>query len=106
MTRKPGDLSGIIASKGKATSATTYPGDDRAKPKPSRAPRKATGSKPKAAPERYKYEAPERRSESLTMRLAPSERERLEALAERTGAPLTQVIVWGIEALEREMGDG
>lgn len=103
MTRKPSDMSGIIAKKGEATSATTYPGDQ---PKTAGTPRKATGSKPKTAPERYKYEAPERRSDSLTMRLAPSERKRLQALAERTGAPLTQVIVWGIEALEREMGDG
>lgn len=102
MTKKPGDLSGIIAPKGKATSETTYPGDDA---KPKRPPRKTGAGSQGKAPAKYQY-AKERRSDSLTLRLAPSERERLEALAERTGAPLTQVVVWGLEALENEIGDG
>jgi len=107
MTKKPGDLSDIIAPKGKATSGNSYPGDDdKTAAKPKRTRSTATG-KPKAStPGKYQYQPRERRSDSLTLRLAPSERELLESLAERTGAPLTKVVIWGLEALEKEMGDG
>jgi len=102
--KKPGDLSGIIAPKGKATSGNSYPGDDdKGTAKTPRTRKPSTRSKAKNAPGKYQYQPRERRSDSLTLRLAPSERELLESLAERTGAPLTQVVIWGLEALERDM---
>ena len=105
--KKPGDLTGILAQKGEATSSTSYPGDDEPPAaKPTRTRRKSSTGSKKGAPDRYQYQPRPRRSDSLTIRLSPEERELLESLAERTGAPLTQVVIWGLEALRENMDDG
>ena len=87
MARKPADLSGIVQPKGKATSGTAYPGDEG----------KAD------APARYTYEKPGRRSDALHIRVTPDERARFEKIRDATGAPLTQIVIWALEALERDM---
>lgn len=107
MSKKPSDMSNIIAPKGQAKAGTEYPGDEKAPAKPRRTRTIATGKPDASTPGKYQYQPRERRSDSLTLRLAPSERTQLEDLAKRTGAPLTQVVIWGLDALEREIeGDG
>lgn len=101
MTRKAADLSGIIAKKGEAKSDNAYIGD---KPKrTAKKPVKTNAQTGVQTDSRYKFEKPPRRSDSLNIRITPEERARIEAICERTGAPITQVLMWGLEALEREL---
>lgn len=105
MNKKSADLSGILAPKGKATSATSYPGDEPAKKRvKARVQASAqTSVKTQDVPEHLRIEKPERRRDALNIRITPSERERIEALCERLDCNITQALVLGIGALEREL---
>lgn len=112
MSKAPSDLSGILAPKGKATSATNYPGDEPAGKPAAKARVKTPVKSPVRTsaksdiPAHLRITKPERRADALNIRITPSERERIEALCERLGGNITQILVMGIEALERELGQG
>ena len=105
MSRKAGDLSGILAPKGKATSATSYPGDEPAQKTVKTTVQTAARTKAKTQkiPEHLRIAKPERRRDALNIRITPSERERIEALCERLDCNITQVLVLGIAAVERDL---
>lgn len=108
MSKKSADLSGILAPKGQATSAASYPGDEPQAAKTRvKTPAKASVRKPAQLdiPVHLRIEKPEPRRDALNIRITATERERIEALCERLDCNITQALVLGIGALERELGE-
>ena len=103
MTAKTADLASLTTPKGKARSATTYPGDTPVKTSEKQSePQASTQSA--LPPHLQNLTKPETRDDALNLRITATERQKITDLCKRlNGISITQTIMLGLISLENDL---